>query len=788
MGFHFLTNLVLPNCLPGQVSLVMTKLFMRCLINSLSSSDTKLFKQARFTTGVLTAQAQQTPSLALPLVSALIGVNGHFKFDQITKTKTVESLLAVASPDDVYGHMNHLIDVFSTPSNLTPRAAGETEGVEDERGVEGIRLWVVDQVYLLLKTGKIKKTQATVEAGLEWLVQVAFYTPVSIATETVQKSAAEKVVQILSTLANLRTVDQEADVDWTSRLHSIVLASSHKPAHAKTNPASLSKSAEMVHKITTEHPSISKPEQTAFKRLFETLGVVFFADQDAGTDTLHDLEECIANMTATGKRKRDVEVRPVEVLVDVLISFLAKPSAVLRSLAVDSFKAFAVKSGTRAVMDLFVQVLSVDGGVQGAQELFEEQEEAGDDVVSEQESSESDSGDEDAENAMPVDEELRAKIQAALEMDVEQNLEDLGDDEMENFDSKLAEIFSQRKSIKNVKKESKETVLHFKLRVLDLFDLFLKANATSPLFIASIEPLLELYQSTSNSKDSLLLHNKLKSMIKSRMVHCKEVVVLDDACRAECFQTLESILGLCRKVNDSDGIFSGLCMTVVKSLVHSSNNVTITQSPTPNAEPKKKKKKTKEVDVSNEEATSPPQQTTIEKIVAVYQSAFTHWMTVKNTKIKPSLFTDFSSRYPLICLDLVPAMLEATLSVHEPKSFQAVKTFEMVAVVIKNSPKPVSGEKEAALIELAKKYTDALGKTLEKAGDVGDKGPYGMPKDRIKTLLKSFGAVLRKVKTVSSEKWASDSFEKILEAVSEHERFKCAAVTSLVKQTILLMK
>jgi hypothetical protein len=28
----------------------------------------------------------------------------------------------------------------------------------------------------------------------------------------------------------------------------------------------------------------------------------------------------------------------------------------------------------------------------------------------------------------------------------------LGDDEMEAFDSKLAEIFSQRKSIKNVKK------------------------------------------------------------------------------------------------------------------------------------------------------------------------------------------------------------------------------------------------------------------------------------------------------------------------------------------------
>jgi DNA polymerase phi len=49
MGFLFLTQLVVPCCQPNQISLVFTKLFMRCLINSLSSSDTKLNKQARFT-------------------------------------------------------------------------------------------------------------------------------------------------------------------------------------------------------------------------------------------------------------------------------------------------------------------------------------------------------------------------------------------------------------------------------------------------------------------------------------------------------------------------------------------------------------------------------------------------------------------------------------------------------------------------------------------------------------------------------------------------------------------
>jgi DNA polymerase phi len=38
---------------------------------------------------------------------------------------------------------------------------------------------------------------------------------------------------------------------------------------------------------------------------------------------------------------------PVEVLVDILISFLAKPSAVLRSLSIVVFKVFAVKWTTK---------------------------------------------------------------------------------------------------------------------------------------------------------------------------------------------------------------------------------------------------------------------------------------------------------------------------------------------------------------------------------------------------------------------------------------------------------
>jgi DNA polymerase phi len=79
-------------------------------------------------------------------------------------------------------------------------------------------------------------------------------------------------------------------------------------------------------------------------------------------------------------------------------------------------------------------------------EVEEEEEESDDSDDSEDEN--------DDENLAPVDEELRAKVQAALAMDVEVDLEDVDDDAMAAFDTKLAEIFSQRKSMKNVKKRN----------------------------------------------------------------------------------------------------------------------------------------------------------------------------------------------------------------------------------------------------------------------------------------------------------------------------------------------
>ncbi|KAJ3356665.1 Myb-binding protein 1A, partial [Kappamyces sp. JEL0680] len=425
------------------------------------------------------------------------------------------------------------------------------------------------------------------------------------------------------------------------------------------------------------------------------------------------------------------------------------PSAVLRALSTDVFKTFASKS-TPKVLDLFVE---------GAEELFEDEEVEAEEIDDEDESSEEESDDDD-ENTEPVDEELRSKIQAALAVDVEEDLDDLDDDAMEAFDSKLAEIFSQRKAMKSVKKETKESVLHFKLRVVDLLDTFLKATVRTPLFVSAIQPIAELYIASINSEDEKLLHNKIGALITNRICSAKELPQLSSV--DEVIGALEKVHQWCSKMGQND-VLAKLSLFLVKVAIHTTND-----------QPSPKKKKTEK------------QLTNVQKVAAVYESSFGKWMTVKSSKLKPALFTDLASRNPLVALELVPAMIEATVLANKPKSFQQVKTFEIIATTFKSIPKTRESE-IGNLASLVLAFSSNIAETLKAAPALDDKGPFALPRDRIKEILKSLGVVLRRFHGVfGKDAYASDLTET-LQALVEHEKYKVQALQSIVKQTTQML-
>ena len=293
-----------------------------------------------------------------------------------------------------------------------------------------MQLWVLDQIYLILKTHKILKLETVLFTSLAFLVEVGFgdggikstTTGAVVAVDpSVSKAAREKLCTVLQHLCNLVVVrgeEEEGNKDgkesakagctlsgqtWTNYLHALLLSTT--PASAAETGADIpallasQKYVESVRGVKESTNGLDAAELACFERMFETLGIVFYCNVDQvavvqeqgdatspSLDTLRELDECFRKLAADKpvptttsllssskekKRKLNVEEEeeeeeeepekeplPVEVLVDVLISFLAKPSAVLRALAVDVFKVFGKKAATSAVLDLFIEVMS----------------------------------------------------------------------------------------------------------------------------------------------------------------------------------------------------------------------------------------------------------------------------------------------------------------------------------------------------------------------------------------------------------------------------------------------
>jgi len=80
---------------------------------------------------------------------------------------------------------------------------------------------------------------------------------------------------------------------------------------------------------------------------------------------------------------------------------------------------------------------------------------------------------------------------------------DMTDSEMMALDSKLIEIFSERRKVtkpKQEQKEAKETIVNFKNRVLDLLEIFVKKQPGNPLAFGLLLPLLQLIRTTKTKK------------------------------------------------------------------------------------------------------------------------------------------------------------------------------------------------------------------------------------------------------------------------------------------------
>lgn len=268
------------------------------------------------------------------------------------------------------------------------------------------------------------------------------------------------------------------------------------------------------------------PQLSSFELLYSLVILQVHAGETDALGVLDELQICydkVVKSKPSSDGEEDVDAS--EVLVEILLSFLSKPSVLLRKLAMQVFSAFVDRITDRGLGVMF-GVLEAKESLGGQSELFDRDEdedgEDGDDVEmddgdsdvevvemdidenededDEDEGSSSEDDDEDDEQ----DESEVAKLEAALSEALgahkateDDSDSDMDDDAMLALDEQLTNIFKQRsaaahKSKKQESKQAKETITNFKNRVLDLLDIFAKSPRARESVAISAKMLLPL--------------------------------------------------------------------------------------------------------------------------------------------------------------------------------------------------------------------------------------------------------------------------------------------------------
>ncbi|RDW85130.1 hypothetical protein BP6252_02720 [Coleophoma cylindrospora] len=514
---------------------------VRCLINSVQDKDRFLNRAADKSLKVLHHAAESSPDLVIIFLPQLLANNGNYNFDKITKTKTVEKLLQLTNDDTA----TEIVETLLQPV-ISVDSADSAKEPESRRQMFGDYLLnLIRRVDASSSPTWLKSMAFPKLFDLAYGTELACSPPLSDRTRTLFRNRlSSALTHVLSGLENchypcdLLSLSPDAvkmDDDITSAKD-----------QATSTVAKLLKKSKKA-----KEPKEKAPLQ-ALALLYALVIFQLYNGESEAVSILDELKLCYDKLIRH-KDSEESDVEASEVLVELLLSFLSKPSALLRKVTQLVFSAF-MSEITADGLKLMTDVLESSESLKGQQELFDQEPEDGDQMEDDNddededdeldsdvevvdlkvlnghldESDDEDDAEEDEDEEMEdVEDEEGKKLDDALaqalgthRLDKEGPEEDsdsdadMTDSEMMELDAKLVEIFKQRKKEPNKKqeqKDAKETMVNFKSRVLDLLEIYAKKQATNPLAFGLLIPLLELIRTTKTKQ----LAEKAQSIIIS---------------------------------------------------------------------------------------------------------------------------------------------------------------------------------------------------------------------------------------------------------------------------------
>ncbi|KAK7907052.1 hypothetical protein WMY93_015664 [Mugilogobius chulae] len=460
-----------------------------------------------------------------------------------------------------------------------------------------------------------------------------------------------------------------------------------------------------VSSLKKKMKKCQSPENKAFLQLFLLVGLYLFKAPDELLDIIRDLQSCVERAHKKKRRSKPGEEEEpawVEVLVELLLSLLSQPSRHMRQVCKMVFSSVCPHV-TQDALGAILKVLEPepeedDSGLlitddnqdltrdQDEEEEEEEEEGEGEEKKGEQEDSESDDDDDEddeedgdadddedeneEEIQGEVDEEFRLRLMKVLE---QQNAlakeedssgeEDLDDEAMMKLDQSLAVVFSEQKKKMQAKKDEKSKVKKekvlirdFKIKVLDLVEVFVSRQSSSPLVLSLIQPLLTLIQRCMSSDRELheqdLLRraaNILRNDLFRGKAYCRSV---EDRSQ-ELHELMDSLLNKALKLHDSSVAlyYFSACLYLLKVLR--------------GAAPAK----------DTQDAADTVRfmgHVDVPRVSSLFRAALCSFFSRRKSSLTTQMFSDLFTRFPVLCVELLDTAVEnMTSGVREHQQGQA---------------------------------------------------------------------------------------------------------------------
>ena len=583
LGFRVFDTL-LSSAEAHEIPALFSNNFIKCLLNNLSAPDNYLHECAVDCLARIVAFAsdKKTESSKKIAVIAALQRQGPTRFDNVTKTKAVQDLVKSLDSEDAVHYLEGMYGIVTTAPEQDPDVVGTEEelasalanGTNQKR-----RLWALEQMAGLipmLPNDKVVelmqfmlfhayyKTAGKPKKGKSKVSDRLLKSPLEEPTGSVRAACSTRFLAMLNSNVRAQRANANKDPDEATEVVDLL-----NEATAFCRMLEGETSVEMCDAIPDEYQQIrdellktldacEKSDKELARKvmpLIRVLSVLQVSDWREFTPALQDLPRCVSELIAPKKKAKktkkgdEEEPEAIDVLVDIILSLLAQPSALLRDVVEHTFKAISGQVSKEGIQDMLRIVTGPEVG-----DDAEEAEGEGEDVLMEDDDSdiddddededdededEDDEDDEDEDFGEANEDEIAAMRAAASKIvgaanddsdESDSDSEGMDDAAMFRIDKLLAEAFKSRQQDLMRKKNLKRATRDFKFRVISLFQLYAKAQPGSAYLPGSVVTLLDAMRDTLGKQDpqSTQLAERIASLISKHIAHARDLPEVAD--------------------------------------------------------------------------------------------------------------------------------------------------------------------------------------------------------------------------------------------------------------------